>query len=205
MKDDIMIVIYVNDLIFTKFDLAVIFRLKNALNERFEMSDLSSCIYYLDMIIFRNRRLKLLILNQSVYVKQMLRDHEMWDCKSLIISMNVSCRLIKIFDEYTVDKSLRISYQSVVRSLMYIMLETRSDITYFISVISRYVFNLIQNHWQAVKRIFRYLRRTHQMKLIFRETLKSLENYTNSDWTKDQDIRRSTSEYVFNVNNDVIN
>jgi hypothetical protein len=63
MKDDIMIVIYVNDLIFTKLNLAIIFWLKNALNERFEMSDLNSCIYYLDMMIFRNRRLRLLILN----------------------------------------------------------------------------------------------------------------------------------------------
>jgi hypothetical protein len=68
--------------------------------------------------------------------------------------MNVLCRLIKIFDEYIIDKNLRINYQSIVRSLMYIMLETRLDITYFISIISRYVFNLIQIHWQAIKRIF---------------------------------------------------
>ncbi len=204
MKDDIMIVIYVNDLIFTKFNLAAIFWLKNALNERFEMSDLNSCIYYLDMIIFKNRRLKQLILNQNIYVEQMLRDHEMWDCKSLIIFMNVSCRLIKISDEYTVDKNLRISYQSIVRSLMYIMLKTRSNITYSISMISRYVFNLIQTHWQAIKRIFRYLRETYQMKLMFREALKLLENYTNSNWAENQDIRRSISEYAFNVDNDVI-
>ncbi len=39
MKNDIMIVIYVNDLIFTRLCFATIFRLKNALNERFEMSD----------------------------------------------------------------------------------------------------------------------------------------------------------------------
>jgi phosphoribosylanthranilate isomerase len=161
MKNDIMIVIYVNDLIFTKFDRAIIFWLKNALNERFEMSDLNLCIYYLDMMIFRNRSLRQLILNQSVYVEQMLRDHEMWNCKSLITLMNVLCRLIKISDEYIADKSLRISYQSIVKSLMYIMLKTRSNITYFISMISRYVFNLIQIHWQAVKRIFRYLRKTH--------------------------------------------
>jgi hypothetical protein len=204
MKDDIMIVIYVKNLIFTELDFAVIFRLKNALNERFEMSDLNLCIYYFDMMIFRNRFLRLLILNQSVYVKQMLRDHEMWNCKSLIIFMNASCRLVKAFDEYIADKNLRISYQSVVKSLMYIMLKTRSDIAYFISVISRYVFNLTQNHWQTVKRIFRYLRKTHQMKLIFREALKSFESYTNSDWAEDQDIKRSTSEYVFNVSSDVI-
>ncbi len=118
--------------------------------------------------------------------------------------MNVSCRLIKVFDEYTIDKNLRTSYQLIVRSLMYIMLKTRLNITYFISMINRYVFNLIQNHWQAVKRIFRYLRKTHQMKLIFRETLKSLNDYTNSNWAEDQNIRKSISEYAFNVNNEII-
>jgi hypothetical protein len=183
MKDEIMIAIYVNDLIFTEFNLATIFWLKNALNERFEMSDLNSCTYYLDMMIFKNWRFKQLILDQNVYVEQMLRDHEMWNCKSLIVFMNVSCRLIKTFDEYTVDKSLKISYQSIVKSLMYIMLKTRFDIIYSISMINRYVSNLIQSHWQAIKRIFRYLRETYQMKLTFRETLKSFVNYTNSDCT----------------------
>jgi hypothetical protein len=88
---------------------------------------------------------------------------------------------------------------------MYIMLKIRFDIIYFISVINRYVFNLTQTHWQTIKRIFRYLRKTYQMKLIFREALKSLKNYTNSNWTKNQDIRRFIFEYVFNVNSDVIN
>jgi hypothetical protein len=168
------------------------------------MSDLNSCIYYLDMMIFRNRRLKLLILNQSFYVEQMLRDHEMWNCKSLIIFINVSCRLIKISDEYTADMSFRINYQSIVKLLMYIMLKIQLDITYFISVINRYVFNLIQIHWQAVKRIFRYLRKTYQMKLMCREALKSLKDYTNSNWTKNQNIRRLISEYAFNVNSEII-
>jgi hypothetical protein len=72
-----MIVIYVNDLIFTKLNLAAIFRFKNVLNERFEINDLNSCIYYFDMMIFRNRRFKQLILNSNIYVEQMLRDHEM--------------------------------------------------------------------------------------------------------------------------------
>jgi hypothetical protein len=200
-----MIVIYVNDLIFTEFDSTIISRLRNVLNERFEMSDLNSCIYYLDMMIFRIRRLKLLSLNQSVYVEQMLRNHEMWNYKSLIIFMNVSCRLIKISDEYTADKSLKISYQSIVKSLMYIMLKTRLDIAYFISMINRYVFNLIQIHWQTIKRIFRYLRKKYQMKLMFRETLKFLKSYMNSNWVKDQDIKRSISEYAFNVNSEIIN
>jgi hypothetical protein len=119
--------------------------------------------------------------------------------------MNVSCRLIKNFDEYTADKSLKINYQLIVRSLIYIMLKIRSNIIYFISIINRYVFNSIQTYWQTVKRIFRYLREKHQMKLMFRETLKLLKNYINSNWKKNQNIRRWISKYVFNVNNDVIN
>jgi hypothetical protein len=91
----------------------------------------------------------------------MLRNHEMWNCKSLIIYMNVSCHLIKNFDEYIVDKSLKINYQLIVKSLMYIMLKIRSNIIYFISMINRYVFNLIQTHWQTIKRIVRYLWKTH--------------------------------------------
>jgi hypothetical protein len=137
------------------------FLIKNALNERFEMNDLNSCIYYLDMMIFKNRNLKQLILNQNVYVEQMLRDHEMWNCKSLIIFMNISCRSIKISDEYIIDKNFKINYQLIVRLLMYIMLKNRSNIIYFISMINHYIFNFIQVHWQTIKRIFRYLRETH--------------------------------------------
>jgi hypothetical protein len=74
------------------------------------MNDLNSCIYYFDMMIFRNRRFTLLILNQSFYVEQMLRNHEIWNCKLLIIFMNVSCCLIKIFNEYIVDKNFKINY-----------------------------------------------------------------------------------------------
>jgi hypothetical protein len=43
------------------------------------------------------------------------------------------------------------------------------------------------------------------MNLMFREILKFLKNYTNSNWTKNQDIKRLISKYVFNVDNDVIN
>jgi hypothetical protein len=119
--------------------------------------------------------------------------------------MNVSCHLIKIVDEYTADKSLKTRYQLIVKSLMYIMLKIRFDIIYFISIINRYVFNLIQTHSQTIKRIFRYLLETYQMKLIFRETSKFLKNYTNSNWTKNQNIKRFIFEYAFNVSNDVIN
>jgi hypothetical protein len=71
-------------------------------------------------------------------------------------------------------------------------------------MISRYVFNSTQTHWQTIKRIFRYLRDTYQMKLIFRERLRRLKDYTNSNWANDQNIRRFIFDYAFNVNSEII-
>jgi hypothetical protein len=147
IKNQTLIIIYVDNLIMTKFDSDVISILKRALNKQFEMSNLNLCTFYLDMMIFRNRCLCKLILDQSVYVEQMLRDHEMWDNKFLITFMNVFCRLIKALDDYTADRRLRISYQSAINSLMYVMLSIRLDIIYLIFVINRYAFNSTQTHW----------------------------------------------------------
>jgi hypothetical protein len=46
------------------------------------MSNLDSCIYYFDMMIFRNRRLKLLILNQFLRWTNATRS---WNVKLQII------------------------------------------------------------------------------------------------------------------------
>ncbi len=77
MKNQTLIVIYVDDLIMIDLDSIVINALKHVLSQRFEMSDIDFCTFYLDMMIFRNRSLRKLIFDQSVYVEQMLRDHEM--------------------------------------------------------------------------------------------------------------------------------
>ncbi len=61
----------------TKLDSVVITTLKQALNEQFEMSDLDLCMFYLNMMIFKKRKLRKLILDQNVYVEQMLRNHKM--------------------------------------------------------------------------------------------------------------------------------
>ena len=84
------------------------------------------------------------------------------------------------------------------------MLDTRPDIAYTISVMSRYGFNPNESHWKAVKRIFRYLRDTVNHQLIFRGSLKPLTGYTDADWAGDQDTRRSTSGYAFDVGSSAI-
>ncbi len=47
---------------------------------------------------------------------------------------------------------------------MYAMLCTQPNLAYPISVLSQHMANLSMEHWMAVKRIFRYLQGTLQMK-----------------------------------------
>ena len=86
---------------------------------------------------------------------------------------------------------------------MYIMLKTRSDIAYAVSLVSRYSANSIQTHWNAVVRIFRYLRGTMHYELVYKGSLQALTGYIDFDWANDS-TRRSTFDYLFNVDSDAI-
>jgi hypothetical protein len=61
----------------------------------------------------------------------------------------------------------RIPYASAIGSIMYAMLCTRPDVSYSLSVTSRYQANPGASHWTAVKAILKYLRRTKGIFLVY--------------------------------------
>ena len=58
------------------------------------------------------------------------------------------------------DHMSKVSYVSAVGSIMYAMISTRPDVSYSLSVTSRYQSDPVESHWTAVKNILKYLRRT---------------------------------------------
>jgi tRNA C32,U32 (ribose-2'-O)-methylase TrmJ len=60
-----------------------------------------------------------------------------------------------------------IPYASSIGSIMYVMLCACLDVSYAISVTSRYQSNYGEAHWIAVKDIIKYLRRTKDVFLVF--------------------------------------
>ena len=88
---------------------------------------------------------------------------------------------------------------------MYVMLKTRSDFVYVIFIINKYIFNFIDIYWKAVKRIFRYIRKTFNLRLIFNEIFEFFVEYIDVDWKKNRNTRRFTFEYIFNVKSEAIN
>lgn len=63
-----------------------------------------------------------------------------------------------------------VPYREAVGALMHLMVCTRPDISFALGLISRYLTEPAENHWNAVKYIFRYLKATKNVGITYGKT-----------------------------------
>jgi hypothetical protein len=84
---------------------------------------------------------------------------------------------------------------------MYAMICTRPDVSYALSVTSRYQSNPGDAHWVAVKNILKYLRRTKDQFLVYGGSEELVVNgYNDASFQTDKDDSQSQSVYVICLN-----
>ena len=93
----------------------------------------------------------------------------------------------------------QVPYASAMGSLKYAMLCTRPDICYLVGMVSRYQSNLGLKHWQAVKHILKYLRRTRDYMLVYHSKNLIPIGYTDSDFQSNLDFKKITLGCVFTL------
>nr|GEW97826.1 retrovirus-related Pol polyprotein from transposon TNT 1-94 [Tanacetum cinerariifolium] len=93
-------------------------------------------------------------------------------------------------------KMSRVPYASVVGSLMFAMIYT---IAHAVGVVSRYMAKPGRGHWEAVKRILRYVKGTSDVALSFGDSDLVVTGYVDSDYAGDLDGSKSTTGYVFTL------
>jgi hypothetical protein len=89
-----------------------------------------------------------------------------------------------------------IPYHEAVGSLMYTALGTRPDIAFAGQTVSRFSTKPGPAHWEAVKRIFRYLKCTTNLWLSYGHVKTKLRGYTDADGSMAED-RHAISGYAF--------
>jgi hypothetical protein len=95
-------------------------------------------------------------------------------------------------------------YQRLVGSLIYLS-HTRPDISFAVSVVSRYMHDLREGHMDAVYQILRYLKSVPRKGLIFwKNGHIYIESYCDSDWASYADDRRSTSGYYMFIGGNLV-
>ena len=98
----------------------------------------------------------------------------------------------------SIARMKNIPYREAVDSLMYVSMGTCLDITFVMSTVAQFLENPGWEHWEAVKRIFRYLKGTKDLKLVYGGEVKDLVGFVDADGAS-QDHRRAISGYVFMV------
>ncbi len=198
------LVLYVDDILLIGNDIPSLESTKTWLGECFSMKDLGDATYVLGIRIYRDRQRRLLGLSQGTYIDKMLNRFNMQDSKRGFLPVSHGVHLSKDMCPKTQGERSRmdkIPYASTIGSIMYAMICTRPDVSYALSMTSRYQSDPGEGHWTAVKTILKYLRRTKNMFLIFGgdEEL-VLRGYTDTSFQTDRDDLKSQQGYVFCLN-----
>eukprot|EP00253_Pinus_taeda_P013622 PITA_13622 len=145
----LVVVLYVDNLIFTSNDASPIVDFKAVMKSEFEMTDLGFLRYFLGIEVDQSENG--VFISQDKYVESVLKRFNMQNNKVAVTPTVMGLKLTKEDISKDFDPKL---YKSIVGSLMYLT-ATRPDIMHAVSLISRFMERPKETHWQATKRIRR--------------------------------------------------
>eukprot|EP00253_Pinus_taeda_P035794 PITA_35794 len=145
----IIIVLYVDDLIFTGNDASLIADFKAVMKNELEMTDLGFLRYFLGIEVDQSENGG--FISQDKYVEAGLKRFNMQNSKAAVTPTVMGLKLTKEDSSKDFDPKL---YKSIVGSVMHLT-ATRSDIMHAVSLISAFMERPKETHWQAAKRILR--------------------------------------------------
>lgn len=89
-------------------------------------------------------------------------------------------------------------YRQVVGSISWIMLACRPDLAYVVNSLAKVQSNPGIVHYNAAKRVLRYLAGTQTLGIVFHNRAgRTITAFADADWAGDRDSRRSTTGYLF--------
>ena len=156
----ILLVVYVDDIIITRDDMAGISSLKYFLHGQFHTKDLGMLKYFLGVELMRSKRG--IFLSQRKYVLDLLSETGKLAEKPCQSPMAQSLHLTR---EGELLEDLE-KYRRLVEKLNYLPL-TRPNIAYFVTVVSQYMSSPIVDHWAAVEQILCYLKEAPRRGILF--------------------------------------
>lgn len=193
IKKFLYITIWVDDLLIVGKNGRDIANVKGQLAGEFEMKDLGKLEYFLGMRIMRSLNGSISI-DQNGYIRQILERFGMEASKPVSTPIATGTRLVIGETESNIKQ-----YQAMVGSLMYAMLCSRPDLAYAIQQLSQFNSNPTNAHFQAAKRVFRYLQGSQATGLVYGSNITTpVLGYCDADYAADGD-RKSISGYVFTL------
>jgi len=174
------------------------------LPETFEVSSTGDVSFFLGLRICRERgEDRKLRIDQCAFVQTILdRFGVPTDSKPVLTPLPASEDLVpNDAPKEVVVPANRQQYQSMIGSLMYLMLGTPPDLAYSVGKLARFSSNPSPHHFCAVDRVLLYLRTTQNFYLEWYPAGTSIRpyGYTDADYAGDTSDQKSTAGYLFYV------
>ena len=191
------ITVYVDNIKTFCADDATILTLKRHLQSKYKLKDIGDVTWYFGMEISCLKNGSLL-LSQRKYIHNLLIGHGMENCASAATPMLNNLKLSKDLDKHICDAKTQPDYRTLLRELMYLIVQTRPDLNYFVSRLAQFMSNPREQHWTALKRVLRYLQSTRELGICYTriEGQLTLSAWTDASWREDLNNSRSTNGYM---------
>jgi hypothetical protein len=172
----------------------ILLQVKKELQAGFKMTDLGLLHYYLGVEVFQHSNN--IFISQCKYASELLKIFGMTNCKSVLTPMEKNLKLSKLEGGELVNNT---SYRKLIGSLIYLT-TTHPDLSYAVSILSRFMQEPRESHWNATKRVLRYIQGTKDYGLLYKKNKKIvLVGYSDADFVGSVDDRASTSGYLMNM------
>ena len=151
--------------------------LKTSLANYFKMKDIGILHHCLGVSV--TIKDGVLQISQEQYIGTILRKYKLQDCKTVSTPMDLNVKLVKD-DGHSKPVD---NYQSILGRLIYAAIATRPDIAQAVEayILAKFNSSPTEAHLTAVKRVFRYLKGTAQLRLQCQETDVDVEGYTDAE------------------------
>lgn len=182
------LLIYVDDLILAGNSIQEITAIKHFLHQQFKIRDLGNLKYFLGLEISRSQQG--LYICQRKFALDILSDTGLLAAKPATIPITKDTRLQKDQGEPLTDPA---SYRRLISRLLYLYI-TRPDITQ----LSQFMGCPTSSHQAAAICVLRYLKATPASSFI------QLKAFSNSDWARFPDTRKSITGYCMFLGDSLI-
>ncbi|XP_019089052.1 PREDICTED: uncharacterized protein LOC109127913 [Camelina sativa] len=184
------VLVYVDDIIVTGNNAEMVEQILTNLGDHFSVKDMGYVSYFLGIEAIRTKYG--LHLNQRKYVLDLLVKMKMQDAKPVATPMVTTPKLTLAGKQHS-DPT---EYRTLVGSLQYLSF-TRPDIAYAVNRLSQFMHTPTSEHWQAAKRVLRYLAGTSSYGLFFKKgNPLTLHCFSDADWAGDVSDCVSTNAYI---------
>ncbi|GJW82538.1 zinc finger, CCHC-type containing protein [Tanacetum coccineum] len=187
----VIMCLYVDDMLIFRIDQNQVDKTKKILSSMFSMKDMGEVDVILGIKIKREN--KGIVITQCHYIEKIIKKFNHEDCSPVITPMDPveklkpnTCKLVD-----------HLEYSRAIRCLMYALTSTRPDIAYAVGRLSRFTSNPSRQHWQAITRMFKYLKGTMNYGLSYIGYPLVLEGYLDASWINHVEDSSSTSGWVF--------